>query len=136
MIDPLQLKQDVLAGCSPGTYLLPDGTQTQAACVLPDPEKGFSYPPSGTKTTGLELVISGPDLEIGHMYGPLMRKNNWLIKLVQWDQHQNLLGVRESVLNALQNKYFISSIKYSPCNLAFDVVESLKIIVSEYYVSN
>lgn len=134
MIDALVLRSDIIAllGNLLGTYSFPDnGGTDHAIAVLPDADAGWNYPPSGTKITGVEVVIVRPYPGVSPLLGGDRTKTYvWHITLKQWSSASNLLAATEALVNGLD--YFISDPIPAPPNAGLGILEQVKIDIAEY----
>lgn len=116
-----------------GTYTFQSGTTTTALVVLPDPNYGYSYPPAGTKVTGIEVVIIRPTPTTSMRLTGYASRRTWQIYLKQWDKSKNLVQATEVLIDGLNRLgyAFESPIHVLP-NEKAQGIESVRVAVYEY----
>ena len=120
-----------------GTYNFTTGASTMALAVLPDSSSGYSYPPPGTKMSGLEVVIIRPAPTTSMRLTGYASRKTWEIHLKQWDKSKNLVQATEVLIAGL-NKLgyaFESPVHILP-NEKIQGIESVRVAVYEYCYSS
>lgn len=120
-----------------GTYNFTTGASTMALAVLPDSISGYSYPPTGTKVSGIEVVIIRPTPTTALRLTGYASRLTWEIHLKQWDRSKNLVQATEALIDGL-NKLgyaFESPIHVLP-NEKIQGIESVRVAVYEYSYSS
>jgi hypothetical protein len=132
MTTPVELRSQLLTLLKP--YLGKYSFGTDAFAVLPDPDLGYDYPPSGTKVEGLEVILQLPYPQ----FMPLMGNNGvtrkWQILLKQWDSSKNLIEALEAIVKA-NFDLFIGKIVVVPPNEALGTIEQARIELLDYSTS-
>lgn len=116
-----------------GTYTFSSGATALAIAILPDTKHGYSYPPTGTKVQGIEVVIIRPTPTTSLRLTGYASRLTWQIYLKQWDKSKNLVQVTEVLVQGL-NKLgyaFESPIHVLP-NERTGGIESVRVGVYEY----
>ncbi|MBD2437336.1 hypothetical protein [Nostoc sp. FACHB-110] len=138
MIDPINFRNDILAilGNKLGNYTFPDGGTTTAIATLPDPDLGYQYPPHGTKTSGLEVVIKRPYPEAeGNLGGDRTLSYTWEVHLKQWDTQDSLIEAIGLLSGDLPGDYSIERVSFMPPSEKLLTVEQCKIFIQEWAVA-
>lgn len=115
-----------------GTYTFSSGA-SQAIAILPDSQHGYSYPPSGTKVSGVEVVIIRPVPTTALRLTGYASRRTWQIYLKQWDKSKNLVQATEVLIDGLNRLgyAFESPIHVLP-NEKAQGIESVRVAVYEY----
>lgn len=133
MLDALTLRSQVvqILDGQLGTYAFPCGDSDVSVAVLPDPELGAEYPPQGTKTEGIEVVISIPSPGYAPRLGrSLVKPYRWGLLLKQWNENGNLLEATETLVAGLD--YLLSAPIPVPRNDLLGIVEQVKVEILEF----
>ena len=140
MITPASLRSLIFRtiGSQIGSYRLPDSEGvTPAIAVLPDPDLGYNYPPTGTITTGLEIRIRTPL----HMIEPLlgnvpMVSPRWEIRLLQRDVNGSAIATANALLPVLSRELDceVSNPVLIPPNPEKDIPEQIVINLVEHLI--
>lgn len=122
----LELLQDLI-----GTYRYSDGYTEPAIAVIPDDDRGYEVPGNGTRTEGIEVLISRPAPEVRHfLAGDRQLTYRWIITLKQWDSSKSLLDAIDILVQELD--YLISSPKLVPPNAALGIIEQCSFFITEH----
>ncbi|MCC5640638.1 hypothetical protein LC593_33365 [Nostoc sp. CHAB 5844] len=107
-----------------------------AIATLPDPNLGYQYPPNGTKTTGLEVVIKRPYPEgESNIGGDRTLSYTWEIHLKQWDTQGSLIEAIGLLSGDLPGDYLIERVSFMPPSEKLLTVEQCKIFIQEWAVA-
>ena len=122
MVDLRQAILEALASVI-GTYHFPRGGSAKALSILPDPDYGYDYPPSGTRIEGLEVVVL-PATDASAV--PMLRgKRRWQtstqIFLKQWDSKNDTVAATELIVPILGN-----NVKIGPRVLPLDQLGNIE----------
>lgn len=114
-----------------GTYTFVNGATAEAITVLPDPDKGYNYPPSGTAVAGLELIIQQPYPEAALLLASgISSTQKWQIILKQWDSNSNLITATHTLMTELS--YPILKIVPVLPNEKYLTIEQVRVEIVDY----
>ena len=141
MIDPLTLRSRIQQICTPclGQYTFSvNGVvdSEPAIAILPDDEYGWHYPPSGTKTSGVEVVITLPYPKLKPMLNnAYLKEFRWGITLKQWNQNGNLLQATNRLVIGLRD-YLVTPPQQLPPDDSLGILEQVRFEIVEYEYQN
>lgn len=133
MIDCTQLRSQILTLLADiiGTYRYSDGYEEAAIAVIPDEDRGFDVPGNGTRSQGIEIIISRPVPEVKHfLAGGKQLTYRWIITLKQWDASKSLIEATQILIDNLD--YLITSPKLVPPNAALGIIEQMTMQIVEH----
>ncbi len=115
-----------------GTYRFVTGEVVPAIAVLKSYDQ--EYPPAGTSTEGIEVVLMFPQVKASTLLGGHDLKLTWYLFLKQWDFNESTTMAVQSLVSALNELNFlkVENIFTNPSNRGKNQPETVRIELSTY----